>query len=931
MNKRPLLLLASLALLASCGGQTSSSNQSSVESQPASSSQPSEPSSQSQSEPASSESAPESSSQSSEPASSSKESEPVSSSSESSVDGLPKFDKSDIHDSLIVHYHRDDASYASWWLWLWADGGAGDNYYFEYGDSYGAVAVESLSTFSAQKIGLIVRNGDWNKDPDGDRFVTLADYTPDANGNYEIWLYTEVSLIYDAKPTSIAYLSQCDFTNAKTVAVTAGAGKLYKVELLDGKEVVASADLDGVKSTKLNLENEVKIDRQYVLKATFENTYSIEQTVTPSGLYADPSFDEAYYYDGELGAIYSKEETTFKVWSPAANKINLKLYSTGTPKAYEDEDHLGSDTPTETIPMEQGEKGVYSATVKKDLDGVYYTYEVFNYVYPDGKEVVDPYAKAVGVNGLRGEVLDLSKTDPKDFATTSAKAVDRRAMVVYETHIADLTSASSWGGTEKNARKYAGFHEAGTSFTQGDNTVSTGFDHIKELGVNAVQILPMFDQANDETNPEFNWGYNPLNYNVPEGVYSSDPYDGAVRIRELKELIRDYNAEDIHIIMDVVYNHVNSVVGQNFDVLMPYYYFRYNGNALMNGSGCGNETASDRSMFRKFMIDSAVYWAEEYHVGGFRFDLMGLHDLETMKELTKAVEKVNPNAVIYGEPWTGGTSGLAAKDACNQSNQAKFEGFGCFNDVIRDSLIAGGLAAATDKAWATIDVTGADASTLRRYGATTKGKGATLMNGIRGGQSTTDDPMKAVSYATCHDNYTLYDRAQAAYGGKLSEDTAKAMARLAQSVVMTSQGTAFMLAGEEMLRSKGGNSNSYNASYEVNQIDYALKVKHLDLFNSYIKLIDMKKTIPGLHLDEEDAKNLKISKSSDYAILSYEIQGEGEAKYQVVHTNGMYSETSVLDIDFGAGTVIYDSLNSGIDLTQENYQLKPYQTLVVAK
>ena len=263
-------------------------------------------------------------------------------------------------------------------------------------------------------------------------------------------------------------------------------------------------------------------------------------------LFGTDSFNTNYAYDGtDLGVTYSASQSVFKVWSPFSSSIVLRVYQNGTPVAISSS--KGNDTFTE-YPMNKGAKGVFSVTVSGDLNGKYYTYVVTNSSYT-AKEVVDPYAKAVGVNGRRGEILNLSSTNPEGWDSIKAKAYDRKELTVWECHIADLTSSSTWTGNADNAKKYAGFHETGTTYTQDGVTVKTGFDHVKELGVNAVQILPMFDQDNDETNPTFNWGYNPLNYNAPEGAYSSNPYDGAVRISELKALIADYSKAGINIIM----------------------------------------------------------------------------------------------------------------------------------------------------------------------------------------------------------------------------------------------------------------------------------------------------------------------------------------------------------------------------------------------
>ena len=462
--------------------------------------------------------------------------------------------------------------------------------------------------------------------------------------------------------------------------------------------------------------------------------------------------------------------------------------------------------------------------------------------------------------------------------------------------------------------------EEGTTYTENGVTVSTGFDHIKELGVNAVQLIPIFDQANDEINPSFNWGYNPLNYNSLEGVYSSNPYDGYAKIKEFKQVVKAFNLAGINIIMDVVYNHTNSVNGTNFDVLMPGYYYRYDGNGkAFNGSGCGNETASENLMMRKFMIDSAVFWADEYKLGGYRFDLMGLHDIETMNLLTAEVSKINPSITIYGEPWTGGTSGLSYGKQAVQNNANSFVGFGQFNDRIRDELIKGGLSGASEKSW--ISNTNANTTIMEN-----------LISGIKGITKNAafemTDPDKTVTYVTCHDNYTLYDRFKAA--GITDETMVKQMAMLANSVVFTSQGTSFMLAGEEFLRTKQGNNNSYNSTYEVNELDYSLKVKHLDMFTNYQKLIELKQTVDGLHLGKDENKALLVEARESGNVIKYTITDKtNEKEYIIIHSNGVNADSRA-SYDLTGYTLYLDTLN---ELSGELTSVKPkaFQTIIAYK
>ena len=306
---------------------------------------------------------------------------------------------------------------------------------------------------------------------------------------------------------------------------------------------------------------------------------------------------------------------------------------------------------------------------------------------------------------------------------------------------------------------------------------------------------------------------------------------------------------------------------------MPKYYFRYTSAGASNGSGCGNETASERSMFRKFMIDSTEFWASEYKLGGFRFDLMGIHDVETMNQLTKNLhDNVNENITVYGEPWAGGTIALKTGTAANQAAIGSYQGFGCFNDKIRDALIKGGLSGVSEKGWITNTSTASQADVTA------------IINGIKGVIANNNDPYKSVNYVTCHDNYTLYDRIKAA--GITGDDTIKKMAMLANSVVFTTEGVTFMLAGEEFLRTKGGNSNSYNASYEVNELNYELKVTNYDMFENYKKLIALKTTTSALSMAKADAQAIQVTTNDNRSMITYKIS-DAEKEYVIIHSNGV--------------------------------------------
>ena len=738
-------------------------------------------------------------------------------------------------------------------------------------------------------------------------------------GYYFFWISD--GNLHEEVPES-AWVDRAKFTDEKTISLVANQNidsfKLYEgeTEILNGEP--------GYNAVKIDFgTHKVDLEKTYHVKVTISGVDKVfEENINLNALFDTDLFNKSYAYDGnDLGANYAANETEFKVWSPLSSSVKLRIYDSGTPS------YLGgSDTHTE-VEMVKGDKGVWSYKVSGDQAGKYYTYVVTNADWTE-KEVVDPYAKSAGVNGARGMVVDFASTNPEGWDAIAPKPYDRKQLAVWECHIADLTSDDTWEGTEANRRRFAGFHEAGTTYTDGTNTVKTGFDHVKELGVNAVQILPFFDQANDEVNPTFNWGYNPLNYNVIEGAYSSNPYDGAVRVREFKELVADYNKAGINIIMDVVYNHVSGAQGSNFDVLVPGYFYRYNsaGN-LTNGSGCGNETASERYMMRKFMIDSVCFWAKEYKLGGFRFDLMGLHDLTTMNQLTAAAKKINPNIVIYGEPWTGGTSPLPDKDSAKQINGDKYVGYGQFNDQMRDALIKGGMNDKSLAGWATsID---ADMSNELK----------TIVQGIKG--ATNDkitDPNKTVNYAACHDNYTLSDRAywlvrNTAYNPKMS--------MLANSVVFTSQGTSFMLSGDEFLRTKGHNGNSYGGDdlakvgladkfadwYDVNSLKWDLKIQHLDMVENYKKLIALKTTVDGLALEEAEAKNMDVQMIGGNTVV-YTIRDAAHGKtYKIAHANGV---GTIRPVDFEGYSVYLDTLNSNVALSSST-ALQNFQTLIGVK
>lgn len=847
---------------------------------------------------------------------------------------------------FTFHYYRSDFDYDNYNMWIWENGKDGADYSFDGTDDYGAYMTFLWSDWStnveSNGINFIVKEAKtWSENPvkdvEADRSVSFKNMVfSTVDGLYHVYLKSGDATVYGEKQEVGDEITQAEFKvdyGTKNIRLYITTNAKYKsIVVKKGTEEIlntTSDDSNFIKKTDTKIEynfNNTLPDftKNYIATVTFDESGKIKTTkVDLSKLYSSQQFDSEYTYSGELGAIYSKMSTTFKVWSPVSTKIELRIYETGSPVSTTingtNVTFDGGSNEYKSYEMTKGSKGVFEYTVGGDIEGKYYTYVVSNSTYSN-IEIVDPYAKSTGINGLRGMVVDFSKTNPEGWDNVKVLEYKAQSLTVYETHIADLTSSSTWGGTKENSKTFVGFYESGTTYSDGKTSVKTGFDHIKELGVNAVQLLPIFDQANDERKETttFNWGYNPLNYNTLEGSYSTNPYDGYTRIKEFKELVKAYNEAGINIIMDVVYNHVNSLAKSNFDVLMPKYYFRYLNDSASNGSGCGNETASEMPMFSKFMVDSTYFLASEYKLGGFRFDLMGLHDVDTMNKIALNLHtNLSEYITVYGEPWTGGTTTLSAKDQATQTNLSKFNGFGCFNDKLRDALIKGGLSAKTEKGWVTESTKTSSTTSI------VNGLKGFIMNGI------SNDPSLAVNYVTCHDNYTLYDRIKAA--GITDEDTIKKMAVLANSVVFTSQGITFMQAGEEFLRTKGGNSNSYNATYKVNELDYSLKVKNIDVFKNYQKLISLKHNSNLFAKTQEECNNLTINVDTTGSLIYFDLTDEvNKVTYRIAFANGFTNGPDRV-VDFSGYTLYLDTLNQDDLNLSSSTKISAYQTIIAYK
>jgi pullulanase len=563
-------------------------------------------------------------------------------------------------------------------------------------------------------------------------------------------------------------------------------------------------------------------------------------------------FDQVFAYNGDdLGAKYTKEKTCFKVWAPTADKVSVNLYENGE-----------GGNPFDTIPMKKGKKGTWHCEKNGDINGFYYTYNIK--IDDTINETVDIYAKATGVNGNRGMVVNLKATNPKGFEDDVRPPFEAPTdACIYELHIRDLSMDGSSG--IRNKGKFIGITEKGTRNHAG---LSTGLDHIKDLGVTHVQLLPSFDFGSiDESKPEnneYNWGYDPKNYNVPEGSYSTDPENGAVRIKEMKEMVMALHKNGLRVIMDVVYNHTYDIANSWFQKTVPDYYYRKTDAGYSNASGCGNETASDRLMFRKYMVDSVTYWASEYHIDGFRFDLMAVHDLDTMRAIRQALDKIDPTIMVYGEGWTAETAAIPYYEQALKANIGMVPGVGAFSDDIRDA-IKGSVFDFKGKGF----VNGARNCEARvRFGIV--GAIDHPQTGIKGWAKA---PGQSINYISCHDNLTFWDKLALSNESDSIEDRIR-MTKLGAAILFTSQGVPFIQAGEEILRSKGLDENSYKSPDSVNSIKWDEKTVNIDTYEYYRGLIAFRKANSELRLKSADEirKHLSFIDTDKSNIIAYRLE-----------------------------------------------------------
>ena len=612
-------------------------------------------------------------------------------------------------------------------------------------------------------------------------------------------------------------------------------------------------------------------------------------------------FNRKYNYDGsDLGVQYNAQVSLFKVWSPSAKKMTLMLYSDGD-----------GGKVLQEITMKRCTKGIWQVRVYEDLKGIYYTYKVQR-----GKkevEVIDPYAKACGVNGKRGMVIDLLETNPEGWETQKTPTItDPTEAIIYELHVRDLSIDPK--GEMKYKGKFLAFTEKDTKSIEGE---STGINHIKELGITHVQLMPSYDYLTvDETKcEEYNWGYDPLNYNIPEGSYSTDPYHGEVRIKEFKEAIMALHEEGIGVIMDVVYNHTAQGKDSSLNQLMPNYYYRTDDKGIFfDGSACGNEMASERFMVRKMLVDSLTYWAKEYKIDGFRFDLMGVLDIETMNMIYKKLSEINPNIILYGEGWAGGPCGIDEKRRAMKANAMQFSPIGVFNDDLRDG-VRGHVFNLEEKGFIN---GGTDMEESIKFGIV----GATDHPQIDYKKVNYSDapyaksPGQTINYVSAHDNLTLWDKIEASVEGTLLEEKIK-MQKLANAIVLTAQGVSFIHAGAEFARTKYGDENSYKSGDKINQLDWQRKHEFKEVFEYYKGLIELRKKHPAFRMKtaKEIREHLVFLDMPAKGMVGYRLKnhaGQDEWEEVVVLLNGN-AEVHKVNLLAKTWKVVVDGQSAGVE------------------
>lgn len=922
---------------------------------------------------------------------------------------------------VSIHYHNDDGNNAKREFWVWCDGVNGSGFAPTKVTNGGKDMVlelnftGELANFAGKKgVYFIVKMvGTW-VGQSNNMYVDYSEFDV-VGGAVEVWCIpgegNAIEMYKTEQETKMDRFQVASFTNWKTInVITTAVPQTWRLYALTSyymslgtatqKSVLQNYLIaEGTnptctdvtynsipsKSFNIKLNYTAKVNVQYYLEGVFPewSSYTKTKYVSFHKLYETERFETYYNYSGDdLGATYSKESTTFKVWAPTAARVRVLLYDSGTSEEIAEQYGVTGSDLGRGYNMAFKAGGIWQATINGDLNGKYYKYYVVNSL--GSSETVDPYAKACGVNGDRGMIVDWSTTNPTGWDNLPLKwdgvsGLDINSptdLSIYETHIRDLTMDESWNG-KKMRGTYAAFSETGTTVTVGGTTATTGFDHLNEMGYKAIHLLPVFDHDNNEQlaandaegkplpSRVYNWGYNPKNYNCVEGSYAVDPYDGASRIKEFKQMILAFanNSNKTRIIMDVVYNHVSSAPASCFNKLMPNYYFRMTEDgSYYDGSGCGNEVKSEAPMMSKYIVDSLCWWAKEYKIKGFRFDLMGLLNVGTIDAARKALYQIDPDILIYGEGWTGDGSGydysagsvyvvhghgatndnggkatLSEKDknllCCMSAAVYRYLYpvqnacyVACFNDAGRGAIRGDND---ISRGWGFIDQGASDVGDKSKTVAD-------MMIGYHAGMG--GNPYQCVNYASCHDNYSLFDQVMNAipgWEGNLNTYDNPGLACAAVSAVecaiMFSNGIALVQGGEEVFRSKEVKSaedvalvkesdshtikghlithNAYNLSDDVNAFRWGRKIA----INGVSTIGYVQEMAKAIHLRNTLKKysQTELNAASPYSSTSqFNVWGQGDGSTTIAVRNGKYfcfiSGCNDSVIPFGA---YYESTN----------------------
>ncbi|KKB51352.1 pullulanase, type I [Parabacteroides sp. HGS0025] len=592
------------------------------------------------------------------------------------------------------------------------------------------------------------------------------------------------------------------------------------------------------------------------------------------------------YYGSDLELVYTPEQSVFTLWAPSADRVRLNLYASGE-----------GGGPEEQVEMEKAGYGTWRIHIDRDLKGSFYTFQIEK----NGKwlnETPGIWAKAVGINGNRAAVIDWNETNPEGWESDRSPELKMYSdIILYELHHRDFSIAPDSG--IENKGKFLALTETGTKTPEGE---ATGLDHLKELGVTHIHILPSFDFATvDETRLDenhYNWGYDPKNYNVPDGSYSTDPANPVVRIREFKEMVKSLHQNGFRIVLDVVYNHTASTDHSNFDLTVPGYFYRQNADgSYSNASGCGNETASEREMVRHYIIESVKFWAREYHIDGFRFDLMGIHDIETMNRLRSELLEIDPTIFVYGEGWVAADSPLPFEQRAVKENVGQMEGIGVFNDEFRDGL-KGSTFDEQEPGYASGNINGHfEPVKYGIVGGTDHPQidydGLLYCNAPYAGA-----PSQMINFVSCHDGYTLVDKLKLSVQGDHAADELIPIDKLVHTVLLTAQGIPFIRSGEEIMQDKQGEPNSYKSPDSINRIDWSLKAKNREVFDFIRGLITLRKAHPAFRIPTVEGLQqwLRFMDTGDSGVIAYtlgEYANNDEWKEILVAYNGNRHEAEI--------------------------------------